>query len=70
MRFFMIRSLTPPQAAGNALAFAVQETPYFIKDKSFGRSAFPLLDRVHLTNHAPDGFVTFSPVIDGVSPWC
>jgi hypothetical protein len=22
--FFMIRSLTPPQAAGNALAFAVQ----------------------------------------------
>jgi hypothetical protein len=54
----------------DSLAFAVQEAPYFIKDKSFGRSAFPLLDRVHPTYHAPDGFVTLSPVIDGVSPWC
>jgi hypothetical protein len=34
--FFMIRSLTPPQAAGNALAFAVQ----IENDKNFSETGW------------------------------
>jgi len=36
---FVIRSLTPPQAAGNALAYAVQQERYLVQQRDISPSA-------------------------------
>jgi len=49
--YFWIRSLTPPQAAGNALAFAVQKT---VKDDKLVKSRHSGRSRIE-SGRSPDG---------------